>query len=61
MTWRPESDEMHEMINLSTTISSNLTHNNHGIRQKFKTSSGKTYGDFPFQEAAPLIFPTLMY
>ena len=30
-----------------------------GTANKFKSSSGKTYGDFNFPEAAPLIFPKL--
>lgn len=28
-------------------------------KHKFQTSSGNTYGDFSFPEAAPLIFPEL--
>lgn len=59
MTWKPESTETHEVVNLASTISSSI-HNTHpGIRDKFKASSGKTYGNLEFPEAAPLVFPAL--
>jgi hypothetical protein len=59
MTWREDTGRAHEMIDLNKTIASSMDPEDSGITDKFKRSSGKTYGDFSLPEAAPLIFPTL--
>jgi len=61
MTYNPESSETHEAVNLSSTISTTLSpHSGIGkVGHKFRGSSGKTYGEMEFPEAAPLIFPAL--
>ncbi|KAF5012464.1 hypothetical protein FDECE_1516 [Fusarium decemcellulare] len=58
MTWRPDSGKQHEDIDLTSTIASSMDSYS-SFTGKFKTSDGKTYGDFALPEAAPLIFPTL--
>ncbi|KAI0130458.1 hypothetical protein BJ170DRAFT_315774 [Xylariales sp. AK1849] len=59
MTWRPDSGDLHERVDMTTTVTSAMSSYNAGVFSKFKNSSGKTYGDFDFPEAAPLVFPTL--
>jgi hypothetical protein len=59
MTWRPESSQMYENIDLNAAISSAMTSYKSGMRGKFKGSSGVTYGEYSFPETAPLIYPTL--
>lgn len=59
MTWRPESDQAHESVDMTSTIASSMTSYSSGVKAKFKGSSGKTYGDFSLPDAAPLVFPTL--
>ncbi|KAF4334880.1 hypothetical protein FBEOM_11271 [Fusarium beomiforme] len=59
MTWRPESGKSHETVDLTSTVASSIGSYDASFTNKFKTSSGKTYGDFALPEAAPLIFPTL--
>lgn len=59
MTWREDTGRAYEMIDLNKTIASSMDPEDSGIADKFKRSSGKTYGDFSLPEAAPLIFPTL--
>ncbi|RGP71005.1 hypothetical protein FSPOR_3693 [Fusarium sporotrichioides] len=59
MTWREDTGRAHEMVDLNKTIASSMSSQDSGIADKFKRSSGKTYGDFSLPDAAPLIFPTL--
>ncbi|KNB12927.1 hypothetical protein FOXG_12399 [Fusarium oxysporum f. sp. lycopersici 4287] len=59
MTWRPDSGRSHEVVDLTSTVASSIGSYDSGFTNKFKTSSGKAYGDFALPEAAPLIFPTL--
>ncbi|KAF4960218.1 hypothetical protein FGADI_1238 [Fusarium gaditjirri] len=59
MTWRPDSGRSHEVVDLTSTVASSIGSYDSGFNNKFKTSSGKTFGDFALPEAAPLIFPTL--
>ncbi|GKU17249.1 unnamed protein product, partial [Fusarium langsethiae] len=59
MTWREDTGRAHEMVDLNKTIASSMSSQDSGIANKFKRSSGKTYGDFSLPDAAPLIFPTL--
>lgn len=59
MNWRPDSGRSHEVVDLTSTVASSIGSCDSGFTNKFKTSSGKTYGDFALPEAAPLIFPTL--
>ncbi|KAF9771296.1 hypothetical protein IL306_011075 [Fusarium sp. DS 682] len=59
MTWRPDSGKSYEVVDLTSTVASSIGSYDAGFTNKFKTSSGKTYGDFALPEAAPLIFPTL--
>jgi len=59
MTWKPESDQLYEMVDINATINSAMTSYNSGFTNKFKQSQGTTYGDWGFPEAAPLVFPTL--
>lgn len=57
MTWRPDSGQSHEVVSIASTVASSMDSYSSGIANKFKSSSGKTYGDFALPEAAPLIFP----
>ncbi|KAF4445646.1 hypothetical protein F53441_10646 [Fusarium austroafricanum] len=59
MTWREDSGKPHEVVDLTSTIASSIGSYDSSFANKFKNSSGKTYGDFALPEAAPLIFPTL--
>ncbi|KAF5681749.1 hypothetical protein FDENT_7984 [Fusarium denticulatum] len=59
MTWRPDSGRSQEVVDLTSTVASSIGSYDSSFTNKFKTSSGKTYGDFALPEAAPLIFPTL--
>lgn len=61
MTWNPESDDMHGSVDLTSTITTSL--NPKGglgkVKNNLRSSSGNTYGNVDFPEAAPLIFPAL--
>ncbi|KKK26899.1 hypothetical protein ARAM_001233 [Aspergillus rambellii] len=63
MTWDPESSSTFTQFNLNTTISTAVEHGGPGftnkLKHKLKSSDGKTAGELPFPEAAPLIFPDL--
>ncbi|KAM0345009.1 hypothetical protein ACHAPU_006892 [Fusarium lateritium] len=59
MTWREDTGKSHDVIDLTSTVASSVGSYDSGISNKFKNSSGKTYGDFALPEAAPLVFPTL--
>jgi len=59
MTWKPDSDQLFETVDINATINSAMTSYNSGFTNKFKQSQGTTYGDWGFPEAAPLVFPTL--
>jgi hypothetical protein len=63
MTWKPESGEWHQRVDLTSTITSSVnTSNNSSISrlgQQFRSSSGATYGELEFPESAPLVFPAL--
>ncbi|CAG7558294.1 unnamed protein product [Fusarium equiseti] len=59
MTWREDTGRPHEMVDITKTIASGMSPEDSGVADKFKRSSGKTYGDFALPEAAPLVFPTL--
>lgn len=62
MTWRPGSEESCEQVNVTTTIS-NLQNRPHSgasaLKTRFRRSAGVSVGDYPFPEAAPLVFPGL--
>lgn len=59
MTWREDTGRPHEIVDITKTIASGMSPEDSGVADKFKRSSGKTYGDFALPEAAPLVFPTL--
>ncbi|KAF4973314.1 hypothetical protein FSARC_389 [Fusarium sarcochroum] len=59
MTWRQDSGKPHEIVDLTSTVASSIGSYNDGLSNKFKSSSGKTYGDVALPEAAPLVFPAL--
>ncbi|KAI1077981.1 hypothetical protein F5B20DRAFT_249227 [Whalleya microplaca] len=59
MTWRPDDKELHPMIDINSTVSAALTSYESGMRNKFQSSNGKTYGELSFPAAAPLVFPAL--
>ncbi|KAF5000277.1 hypothetical protein FGRMN_1909 [Fusarium graminum] len=59
MTWREDTGKSHDVVDLTSTVASSMGSYDSGITNKFKNSSGKTYGDFALPEAAPLVFPTL--
>lgn len=63
MTWKPESSSTVTSFDLNSTVATSLDHGGPGAYNKmkhmFKSSHGNTYGDMPFPETAPLIFPDL--
>ncbi|KAI9036234.1 uncharacterized protein KD926_002143 [Aspergillus affinis] len=63
MTWKPESDSPCVSFDLNSAISSSMAHAGSGwvskMKHKYKSSDGKTYGNLPFSETAPLMFPDL--
>ncbi|KAH9992688.1 hypothetical protein F4779DRAFT_609116 [Xylariaceae sp. FL0662B] len=59
MTWRPDDNEVHPTVDINSTVSAALTSYESGVRNKFQSSNGKTYGEFAFPAAAPLVFPAL--
>ncbi|EIT81224.1 hypothetical protein BDV35DRAFT_359901 [Aspergillus flavus] len=63
MTWKPESSSTVTSFDLNSTVATSLDHGGSGAYNKmkhmFKSSHGNTYGDMPFPETAPLIFPDL--
>lgn len=61
MTWNPESTQQVEQVNLTATIASRSAHHTglSGVQSKFRSSDGKTYGEWEFPETAPLVFPAL--
>ena len=63
LTYNPElPDAPSTMVDLNSLVSRAVDANNSGlvsrVRNKLKSSHGKTYGD-PFAEVAPLVFPDL--
>jgi hypothetical protein len=58
MTWRPETDQKVSEVDLTSTISSATSTDKSGLRNKFKSSSGKTYGNLDW-DVAPLVYPGL--
>ncbi|KAF7945120.1 hypothetical protein EAE96_009899 [Botrytis aclada] len=61
LTWNPDDGNHTSMVDMTSTISKSINPQTREskTRNKFRTSSGNTYGDFEFPEAAPLIFPAL--
>ncbi|KAH8430969.1 uncharacterized protein LDX57_008631 [Aspergillus melleus] len=63
MTWKPESDSPCVSFDLNSAISNSVDHGGSGwmnkMKHKYKSSDGKTYGNLPFPETAPLVFPDL--
>ncbi|CEL02126.1 hypothetical protein ASPCAL03298 [Aspergillus calidoustus] len=63
MTWKPESPSTFCKFDLNTAISTAVEYGGPGklnrLKHTFKSSNGKTQGDLPFPESAPLIFPEL--
>jgi hypothetical protein len=62
VTYKPESSESHETIDVTKAISSSMTPAESKMKafgQSMRLSSGSTYGELELPEAAPLIFPAL--
>ncbi|KAK6596585.1 hypothetical protein H4I96_09237 [Botrytis cinerea] len=61
LTWNPDDGSHTSMVDMTSTISKSIDPQTgeSKTRNKFHTSSGNTYGDFEFPEAAPLVFPAL--
>lgn len=62
LTWKPESAETTSEVNLTTTISSSFSPKHSGvgsIKDRFRSSDGKTHGALAFPDVSPLIFPAL--
>ncbi|KAL4880132.1 hypothetical protein BJY04DRAFT_80935 [Aspergillus karnatakaensis] len=63
MTWDSSSSSTFSRFDLNTAISTAVEHGGPGklnkMRHKFKSSDGKTHGNLPFPESAPLVFPEL--
>ncbi|KAG0652626.1 hypothetical protein D0Z07_0120 [Hyphodiscus hymeniophilus] len=62
MTYKPESSDTSDSVNITQAISSAESPASSGMKQTFKNlrlSAGKTYGELEMPEAAPLIFPAL--
>lgn len=56
MTWNTESDELTHSVDMASQVAKAMVSKN-----KFKGSSGRTYGDDIFPEVAPLVFPGLTH
>ncbi|TGO14648.1 hypothetical protein BTUL_0050g00430 [Botrytis tulipae] len=61
LTWNPDDGNPTSMVDMASAISQSIDPQTgeSKTRNKFHTSSGNTYGDFEFPEAAPLVFPAL--
>ncbi|KAK4696315.1 hypothetical protein P7C71_g1578, partial [Lecanoromycetidae sp. Uapishka_2] len=61
MTWDPDSAVTHSSIDVTSTITASLNHSGgmDKIKNNLRSSSGTTYGEVDFPQAAPLIFPAL--
>ncbi|KAE8349224.1 hypothetical protein BDV28DRAFT_163725 [Aspergillus coremiiformis] len=63
MTWKPESSSTVTSFDLNATVASSIEHGGPDafskMKHRFQSSHGHTYGDMPFPETAPLIFPDL--
>ena len=59
MTYKPESSESSELINIDEHISSSVYARQGGGRGNYRTASGKTHGAAEMPEACALIFPQL--
>ncbi|PLB49764.1 hypothetical protein P170DRAFT_409355 [Aspergillus steynii IBT 23096] len=66
MTWKPDSESPYVSFDLNSTVSQSIDHGPgtetgwmNKMKHKYKSSDGKTYGDLPFRETAPLVFPDL--
>jgi hypothetical protein len=62
ITYKPESSAAHESIDINKAISTSIdpaATKMKALGQSMRLSSGKTYGELEFPEAAPLIFPAL--
>ncbi|KAB8228259.1 uncharacterized protein BDW43DRAFT_304070 [Aspergillus alliaceus] len=63
MTWKPESSSTIASFDLNSTVATSIEHGGpapfNKMKHLFKSSHGNTYGDMPFPETAPLIFPDL--
>ncbi|TGO22884.1 hypothetical protein BPAE_0151g00120 [Botrytis paeoniae] len=61
LTWNPDDGNHTNMVDMTSMISKSIDPRTGESkrRNKFQTSSGNTYGDFEFPEAAPLVFPAL--
>ncbi|KAL2832817.1 hypothetical protein BDW59DRAFT_138721 [Aspergillus cavernicola] len=63
MTWDSESSSTFSRFDLNTAISTAVDHGGPGklnkLRHTFKSSDGKSHGELPFPEVAPLVFPGL--
>ncbi|KAI5194239.1 hypothetical protein E4T39_08719 [Aureobasidium subglaciale] len=54
MTWNPDSGDTNETFNMASNVVKSQD-----SRNKFKGSSGKSFGEGMFSEVAPLVFPHL--
>ncbi|OJJ50359.1 hypothetical protein ASPZODRAFT_58063 [Penicilliopsis zonata CBS 506.65] len=63
MTWNPESADPYATFNLNSTVMTAMDRGGSDmfgkLRHKFKTANADTYGNLPFPETAPLVFPVL--
>ena len=65
LTWKPETAEHFTDVSLAATIGSSFNKSGatpdtaHKLKNKFRSSDGKTYGDLEFLETAPLVYPGL--
>ncbi|KAL0932500.1 uncharacterized protein CTRU02_213453 [Colletotrichum truncatum] len=57
MTWRPDSEEVHPTVDLNTTATISASTDSSSFSNRFKASSGTSYGDLKIPAAAPLVFP----
>lgn len=65
LTWKPETAEHYTDVSLASTIGASFNQSSstpdaaHRLKNKFRSSDGKTYGDLEFLETAPLVYPGL--
>jgi len=57
MTWRPDTPEVHPTVDLNAAITDNASTGSLSFKDRFKASSGTSYGNLEVPAAAPLVFP----
>ena len=59
MTWNPNTNQRIQQVDITSSIASRSDAGPGLSLSSFRSSDGKTYGEWEFPETAPLIFPAL--